>query len=242
MARHALLLTTIGAALVVALMFGLDAWEIQLMPPRGSAGLWPVRILTDFGKAAFVLWFLAGMLFAVAVVAPRLRGTSRSRLLASRDAFAVCVSGRAGAAARRRAHQMDRRARPAVCRGRGQCLQLRAFRGNRGLCQFSIGSCHHQLRAGLRGFGGVAAGTDSDDRVCAADRRQPAGAFGPSSERCGCGCVDRVGRCDAGPVLVRGPPLGVRHRSGRHNHATGQLRGPPKGLPGALSPHKKRSP
>lgn len=82
LARHALLLTTIGAALVVALMFGLDALEIQQMPPRGSAGLWPVRILTDFGKAAFVLWFLAALLFVVAVVVPRLRGPSRSRLLA----------------------------------------------------------------------------------------------------------------------------------------------------------------
>lgn len=82
LARHALLLTTIGAALVVALMFGLDAFEIQQMPPRGSAGLWPVRFLTDFGKAAFVLWFLAALLFAVAVVVPRLRGPSRSRLLA----------------------------------------------------------------------------------------------------------------------------------------------------------------
>ena len=81
LARHAVLLTTVGAALVVALMIELDAWEIQLMPPRGSAGLWPVRILTEFGKAAFVLWFLAGLLFAVAVVVPRLRGASRSRLL-----------------------------------------------------------------------------------------------------------------------------------------------------------------
>ena len=82
LARHAVLLTTAGAALVVGLMIELDAWEIQLMPPRGSAGLWPVRILTEFGKAASVLWFLAGLLFAVAVVVPRLRGSPRSRLLA----------------------------------------------------------------------------------------------------------------------------------------------------------------
>lgn len=82
LARHAVLLTTAGAALVVGLMIELDAWEIQLMPPRGSAGLWPVRILTEFGKAASVLWFLAGLLFAVAVVVPRLRGAPRSRLLA----------------------------------------------------------------------------------------------------------------------------------------------------------------
>lgn len=82
LARHALLLTTIGSALVVALMVGLDVREIRLMPPRGSAGLWPVRVLTDFGKAAFVLWLLAGMLLAVVLILPRLRGASRSRLIA----------------------------------------------------------------------------------------------------------------------------------------------------------------
>ena len=81
-ARHVLLLTaTVGAA-IVALMYALDAREIALMPPRGSAGLWPVRILTDFGKSAYVLWLLAAALLAVAIVAPRLRATSRSTLLA----------------------------------------------------------------------------------------------------------------------------------------------------------------
>ena len=80
-ARHALLLAAIVGAAVLALMYALDAREIALMPPRGSAGLWPVRILTDFGKAAYVLWLLAAMLLAVALVASRLR-TSRSSLLA----------------------------------------------------------------------------------------------------------------------------------------------------------------
>ena len=51
------------------------------MPPRGTASLWPVRILTDFGKSAYVLWSLAGLLFAVAIISPRLRGTSQSLLL-----------------------------------------------------------------------------------------------------------------------------------------------------------------
>ena len=44
------------------------------MPPRGTASLWPIRILTDFGKSAYVLWSLAGLLFVVAIVSPRLRG------------------------------------------------------------------------------------------------------------------------------------------------------------------------
>jgi membrane-associated phospholipid phosphatase len=81
LARHAVLTTTIVGAVVIALMYGLDAREIGLMPPRGSAGLWVVRILTDFGKDAYVLLSLAGTLFAVALIAPRLQGTSRSRLL-----------------------------------------------------------------------------------------------------------------------------------------------------------------
>ena len=59
----------------------LDTTEIGLMPPRGTAGLWPVRILTDFGKSAYVLWLLAGMLVALALMTPRWRGTSRSLLL-----------------------------------------------------------------------------------------------------------------------------------------------------------------
>jgi len=62
-------------------MYALDAREIVLMPPRGTVSLWPVRILTDFGKSAYVLWFLAGLLFAVAIISPQLRATSRALLL-----------------------------------------------------------------------------------------------------------------------------------------------------------------
>jgi membrane-associated phospholipid phosphatase len=80
-ARHILLATAIVGGVIVALMYALDAAEIGLMPPRGTASLWPVRILTDFGKSAYVLWMLAGMLIAVALVSPRLRGTSRYLLL-----------------------------------------------------------------------------------------------------------------------------------------------------------------
>ena len=145
-------------AIVVALMFGLDAREIQLMPPRGSAealaGSHPDRLRKG--------GFRAVVPGRTVVCGGGRRAALAGRLAVpaarSRDAFAVCVAGRAGAAARRRDHQMDRRARPAVRRRRSQCLQLRAFRGNPGLCQFSIGACHHQRCAGLRGFGGVASG------------------------------------------------------------------------------------
>ena len=80
-ARHGLLLTTIAGAAIIALMYALDAREIVLMPPRGTVSLWPVRILTDFGKSAYVLWFLAGLLSVVAIISPQLPATSRALLL-----------------------------------------------------------------------------------------------------------------------------------------------------------------
>jgi membrane-associated phospholipid phosphatase len=80
-AHHALLTTAVVSAAVIALMYGLDAREIGLMPPRGTASLWPVRILTDFGKDAYVLACLAGMLLVVALVAVTLRGARRAQLL-----------------------------------------------------------------------------------------------------------------------------------------------------------------
>ena len=80
LARHALLTTAIVAAAIIALMYGFDAREIALMPPRGAASLWPVRILTEFGKDGYVLSLLAAMLLVVALVAAALHGNSRSRL------------------------------------------------------------------------------------------------------------------------------------------------------------------
>ena len=80
-ARHALWLAGAGGALILALMYLLDAVEIGLMPPRGTASLWPLRILTDFGKSAYVLWALAVVSFAVLAVSAAARGTARSLLL-----------------------------------------------------------------------------------------------------------------------------------------------------------------
>jgi len=80
-ARHVLLLAAILGAAIIALMYALDVAEIGLMPPRGTAGLWPVRVLTDFGKSAYVLWLLVGILVALALMIPRWRGSSRSPLL-----------------------------------------------------------------------------------------------------------------------------------------------------------------
>jgi membrane-associated phospholipid phosphatase len=79
-AWHGLWLLAIVSATIIALMYVFDAHEITMMPPRGTASLWPVRILTDFGKDAYVLGSLAGLLIAVAILAPALRGIPRSLL------------------------------------------------------------------------------------------------------------------------------------------------------------------
>jgi membrane-associated phospholipid phosphatase len=80
-ARHVLLATAVMGGGVIVMMYILDVREIGLMPSRGTASLWPVRVLTDFGKSGYVLWLLSAMLFVVALVSPRLQGTSRSLLL-----------------------------------------------------------------------------------------------------------------------------------------------------------------
>jgi membrane-associated phospholipid phosphatase len=81
LARHGLLISAMVGVAIIALMYGIDAREIGLMPPRGTPSLWPVRILTDLGKDDFVLLLLAAMLLIVALVSPALKGISRSRLL-----------------------------------------------------------------------------------------------------------------------------------------------------------------
>jgi undecaprenyl-diphosphatase len=81
MARHWLWLSTLGAILVVALMVAFDATEIKLMPARGTPALWPIRILTDFGKDEYVLSVLGAALVILALVAAAVHGTRRTLLL-----------------------------------------------------------------------------------------------------------------------------------------------------------------
>lgn len=81
LARHALLLSATLSGCIIALMFFFDAREIALMPPRGTPDLWPVRILTDFGKDAYVLWLLAAILIVIAFTSPAVSATTRTRLL-----------------------------------------------------------------------------------------------------------------------------------------------------------------
>jgi membrane-associated phospholipid phosphatase len=79
--REAALVTVILGIAIIALMFLVDAQEIALMPARGTPSLWPVRILTDFGKAANVLWSLAALLLVTAIVIPLMQGNLRTRLI-----------------------------------------------------------------------------------------------------------------------------------------------------------------
>jgi len=76
--RNVSLLVPVVGVAIVLLMYLVDAREIALMPPRGTAGLWPVGIVTSFGMAAAVLWSLAIMLFVVAIVSPGLPGKART--------------------------------------------------------------------------------------------------------------------------------------------------------------------
>ena len=79
-ARRSLGLTLVAAAAILALMFVIDAYEIALMPPRGTEWLWPVRSITAFGKSEYVLSALFAALVLVALAAPRLHGLSRATL------------------------------------------------------------------------------------------------------------------------------------------------------------------
>lgn len=81
--RNLLTTALVAAMLVVALMIWVDAWEIALMPPRGTPGLWPFRILTDFGKDSYVLSLMTLLLIAVALAAPAMHGPARRRLVAA---------------------------------------------------------------------------------------------------------------------------------------------------------------
>lgn len=81
LARHTLALTAIAGAGIIALMFVLDAAAIGWMPVRGTASLWPLRVITEFGKDDYVLGVLLVLLIAVALAAPRLRGIRHAILI-----------------------------------------------------------------------------------------------------------------------------------------------------------------
>jgi membrane-associated phospholipid phosphatase len=79
--RQIFMLIVFGGGVIAGLMAAIDANEIGMMPARGEPSLWPIRILTDFGKDTFVLWSLVAALVAIWMLAPLLQLTSRLRLL-----------------------------------------------------------------------------------------------------------------------------------------------------------------
>jgi len=83
LARRWLGLAVLTAVAISLLMFTVDVAAIKLMPPRGTASLWPVRHFTDLAKSEYVLWALAGKLILILLILPRLSGMSRSVLIAS---------------------------------------------------------------------------------------------------------------------------------------------------------------
>lgn len=79
--RHGLLTAALAGMLIATLMVWFDTWEIALMPPRGTAGLWPFRVLTEFGKDAYVLSLSAVLLLGITLAAPAMCEPARTRLL-----------------------------------------------------------------------------------------------------------------------------------------------------------------
>jgi len=89
LARHWLWTVMLGGVAIVALMVLVDVPEIGLMPPRGTASLWPVRIVTDFGKSSYVLKTLGIGTCLVFLLSVFTQSAARGRLLvlSSRLAF-----------------------------------------------------------------------------------------------------------------------------------------------------------
>ena len=128
------------------------------MPPRGTPGLWPVRVLTDFGKDAYVLWPLALALFVIALVCAGLKGTSRARWLRFGTQveyvfFAVLFPVLIAEVVK----WTVGRGRPFVG-GKANAVQLRAVCGHRGLFQLSLRTCGNERRAGVCRRVGLATG------------------------------------------------------------------------------------
>lgn len=82
LARHWLWLSMLAAVVIGTLMFTIDVAVIKLMPPRGTASLWPVRHFTDLAKSTYVLWALGVTLAVIALALPLLKTASRPVLIA----------------------------------------------------------------------------------------------------------------------------------------------------------------
>jgi membrane-associated phospholipid phosphatase len=79
--RELMLVGAIGIGTILVLMVTFDAYEIGLMPPRGTPSLWPWRIITEFGQDEYVLALLAIGVVVTILIAPLWPEATRSRLL-----------------------------------------------------------------------------------------------------------------------------------------------------------------
>ena len=160
--------------------------EIGWMPPRGTAWLWPVRILTDFGKSTYVLWALAVILFVIALLFPRARGTPRSVLIGFGTRILVPVF--CGAAAG--AHRASFSRTPSGADGRSSAVKANAFNfshfsGSEAYASFPSG---HATTAFALAFAVSALWPQParcNVRLCRCDRLEPSRSAGAPSERRG---------------------------------------------------------
>ncbi len=212
---------------------------------RALLRCWWVRILHRFRQGRHMCWRCwAGLLIAVAIISPALRGIQALAAAWPRNTAAVhFLGGRRVQSGHRPVLKYGHRPRPAVRRWRGQRLPLLALRRHRRLFKPSFGPCHHRLCAGLRGVGRLAPGARLSMAVYAVRHRgDPPGAAGPSSERCGgrrasswiVGAMVRaVLVCGPAPRWLRSPPEAASCP------VVGPVRGASKGLPArALRPIK----
>ena len=81
LARHWLWTMMLGGGAILALMFLVDAPEIRLMPPRGTASLWPFRVMTDFGKSIYVLAALGFATLLVFLSSAFVKDMARTRMI-----------------------------------------------------------------------------------------------------------------------------------------------------------------
>ncbi len=81
LARRWLVGIAVCSLAIAVLMFVFDAGAIALMPVRGAPELSPLRVLTDFGKSAYMLDALGFVLIAVLLIAPAMHGAAQSLLI-----------------------------------------------------------------------------------------------------------------------------------------------------------------
>ena len=208
-ARHVLWLSAgLGAAIIV-LMYAIDAWEIAQMPKRGTPSLWWLRILTDFGKDEYVLAVLAGLLIAVAIVSPALRGIQRSLLLGlgTRLQFIFCAVAVSNLVTEVLKYCIGR-GRPFVG-GEANAFHFSHFAGNPAYYSFPSGHATTAFALALA-VSAVWPQARVAMAVYALDHcGDPSGAAGPSSERRRGRRDGRDRRRDVRAILVCGPAARV---------------------------------